>query len=524
MQQQDFGALRRDVKEFVPASRSATAPPPSSLSVASREFVPPAPPQPQAQPAYRVFVPGQGLTVAAEDEDEDEAEEEPSASPLTTADFAMPRLQPRAMEPMPPRRTARSTLLPDNLRAYFAQQARILYASQPPDDPAIKELPRKFHSFMSLDDPKSRALSGSLGYPSAVFKAVDSKEGYVVAVRRIDNTRPNPALGMVASLWARVSNPSVLPLREVFVQNRALFVVHDFLPGAQTVKEFIASRGPAQLLPESALWSIATQLLLAVRAVHAANLGGAVLGPTKVLLTGRHRARLASAGLLHALEPVTSVASLQQEDILWVGKLVVMLATMNLGALANLPVSVERMQQVYSAELVTFALHPFTRQLEHKQCNVYDLLAQASQGLLAENDALYAHGDALEEVLSRTYEADRLFRLTTKIQIVTERPPLPGQKVNDSWSETDQRYVVKLFRDYVFHQVDDNERPWMDLGHIVDCLNKLDVGSLERILLASRDGKSFLVVTYDEVRMCLERSFQELLMSNAAHTHPSTMM
>jgi len=174
-------------------------------------------------------------------------------------------------------------------------------------------------------------------------------------------------------------------------------------------------------------------------------------------------------------------------------------------------------RSVYSPELVTFALHPFKVQRENQQCNVYDLLALASQALLAENDALYAHGDALEETLSRVYEADRHFRLMTKLNVITERPAVAGQKPGDSWSETDDRYIVKLFRDYVFHQTDDSNRPWLDIGHIMDCLNKVDIGSHERILLASRDGKSFLVATYDEVRLCIERSFQELILSNPSH-------
>jgi PAB-dependent poly(A)-specific ribonuclease subunit 3 len=354
-----------------------------------------------------------------------------------------------------------------------------------------------------------------------VFKAVNAKDGCVYAVRRVDNTRASGNLGAVQAMWARVSNANVLPLREAFVQNRALFLVHDFCPGAQTLKEFVAARGPGQLLPESALWAVATQLLSAVRAVHGAGLGSCVVGPSKVLLTGRYRARLSSAGLVHALEPAATAAAglqeQQQEDILWVGKLVVMLATMNLGALANLALSVEHMKAVYSPELVAFALHAFKAQHEGRRCNVYDLLALASQALLAENDSLYAHGDALEETLARVYEADRLFRLMTKLSVVTERPPLPGQKPGDSWSETDDRYLIKLFRDYCFHQTDDADRPWLDLGHIVDCLNKLDVGSPERILLSSRDGRSFLVVSFDEIRLCVERSFQELLLSNPDH-------
>ena len=45
--------------------------------------------------------------------------------------------------------------------------------------------------------------------------------------------------------------------------------------------------------------------------------------------------------------------------------------------------------------------------------------------------------------------------------------------MDSSWSETGDRYLLKLFRDYVFHQVTETGAPWLDLAHIVCCLNKV---------------------------------------------------
>jgi len=41
------------------------------------------------------------------------------------------------------------------------------------------------------------------------------------------------------------------------------------------------------------------------------------------------------------------------------------------------------------------------------------------------------------------------------------------------WGETGDRYMLKLFRDYVFHQVGPNGQPYVDLSHIIQCLNKV---------------------------------------------------
>lgn len=53
--------------------------------------------------------------------------------------------------------------------------------------------------------------------------------------------------------------------------------------------------------------------------------------------------------------------------------------------------------------------------------------------------------------------------------------------LDPSWSETGDRYMLKLFRDYLFHSVADDGRPWLDHAHIVQCLNRLDAGTMEKV-------------------------------------------
>lgn len=53
--------------------------------------------------------------------------------------------------------------------------------------------------------------------------------------------------------------------------------------------------------------------------------------------------------------------------------------------------------------------------------------------------------------------------------------------LDGTWSETGDRYMLKLFRDYVFHQVTEDGRPWLDMAHVVQCLNKLDAGVPEKV-------------------------------------------
>ena len=95
-----------------------------------------------------------------------------------------------------------------------------------------------------------------------------------------------------------------------------------------------------------------------------------------------------------------------------------------------------------------------------------------------------------------------------KMNMVLERPEM---SVDKRWSETGDRYVLKLFRDYVFHQCDGNGEPVMDLGHVVSCMNKLDAGDMEEVCLSSRDGQAVLVVSYGDVGRCLEAAYEEML-------------
>lgn len=66
------------------------------------------------------------------------------------------------------------------------------------------------------------------------------------------------------------------------------------------------------------------------------------------------------------------------------------------------------------------------------------------------------------------------------------------------------RYVLKLFRDYTFHQTVPSAdgsvvRPSVDAGHVLTALNKLDARDPEELLLSSRDGRDLLVVNFGDL-------------------------
>jgi len=65
-------------------------------------------------------------------------------------------------------------------------------------------------------------------------------------------------------------------------------------------------------------------------------------------------------------------------------------------------------------------------------------------------------------------------------------------------------------------KVMDDNRPWLDMAHVVSNLNKLDAGVRDKICLMSRDEQNVLVVSYTELKRCLEQvknTFQQIFCS-----------
>ena len=79
------------------------------------------------------------------------------------------------------------------------------------------------------------------------------------------------------------------------------------------------------------------------------------------------------------------------------------------------------------------------------------------------------------------------------------------------------RYLLKLFRDFLFHQVDEEGAPLADWGLVAEALNKVDAGVPEKVLLMSRDEASMLVVSYADVRRCLASCYDEVCALASTH-------
>ncbi|KAG0172981.1 PAB-dependent poly(A)-specific ribonuclease subunit 3 [Apophysomyces sp. BC1015] len=261
------------------------------------------------------------------------------------------------------------------------------------------------------------------------------------------------------------------------------------------------------LVPEATLWSYITQIASALQTIHCAGLAARNIEPNKILVTGKNRLRINCPSILDVLQfnAGQNMTRYQQEDLLSFGKLVVALACNSLQSFHNLPQSFEYITRFYSPDLKNVVLYLLSKPLPTK--TIDEVVTLIGPRILHEINSTQYYMDTLESEFSKELENGRLMRLMCKMGFVNERPEFD---MDTRWSETGDRYIIKLFRDYVFHQVDETGVPVVDMAHVLSCLNKLDAGVDEKIMLMSRDEQSCLIVSYKEVKNCIASAFNDL--------------
>ncbi|XXH05769.1 U6 snRNP-associated protein Lsm7 [Hypoxylon texense] len=416
----------------------------------------------------------------------------------------------------PYQRQVYDLFLPENIREDLQKKSE---AARQVLQPGV-HLPslQHYHSLVPLDT-KIRGATNTLGLPSWVFKATSRKNGNVFCLRRIEGFRlTNEEAIKAVNSWKKIIHPNIVTTIEAFTtrdfNDSSLVFVHSYHPLSKTLAEhhFSTNRfGRPTAVPERILWSYLVQLASALKAIHKAKLAARCIDVSKVILTEKNRIRLSACSIQDVLhfEVPRRVEELQQEDFFSLGRLILSIATntppRNLG---DFRLPLEQLGRTYSMELkerISWLLSPpqsiTAKTAEHL---VYDLAQHADDVLVASLDT----EDELTTHLGRELENGRLVRLVAKLGSINERPEFDG---DPNWAETAERYTLKLFRDYVFHQVDAQGNPVVDLGHIISCLNKLDAGIDEKIYLTSRDHQSTFVVSYKELKKQLQGAFSELL-------------
>jgi PAB-dependent poly(A)-specific ribonuclease subunit 3 len=253
-----------------------------------------------------------------------------------------------------------------------------------------------------------------------------------------------------------------------------------------------------------------TQIANALKAIHSNGIAARILEPSKVLLTGKNRIRLNACAILDVVQFDTqrTVADLQRQDLVNFGQMMVTLGANSPNVMHNPAKAMEHFTRAYSPQMKNSVFWLLNSLQIDQERNIDLFITGISSQLMSTFDSALHLDDQLTTDLGRELENGRLVRLMTKLNLVNERPEYEHDR---QWSESGERYFLKIFRDYVFHQVDAQGDAVVDLGHVLTCLNKLDAGSDEKVTLVSRDEQSCFVVSYKEIKKALESSFQALM-------------
>uniref|UniRef100_A0A8C7ZSP6 PAN2-PAN3 deadenylation complex subunit PAN3 n=1 Tax=Oryzias sinensis TaxID=183150 RepID=A0A8C7ZSP6_9TELE len=445
---------------------------------------------------------------------------------------------------MQPKANAPSFFMADELRQELINRHLITMVhidhSENPDVPSEVD---SYHSLFPLEPPpppNRMQKTSNFSYITSCYKAVNSKDDMPYCLRRIHGFRlVNTKCMMLVDMWKKIQHSNTVTLREVFTTkafgDHSLVFSYDFHAGAETMfsrhfndpsadsyftkrkwgqHEPPQPRQHAGLLPESLIWAYIVQLSSALRTIHTAGLACRVMDPSKILITGKTRLRVNCVGVFDVLtfdntqsNHLALMPQYQQADLVSLGKVVLALACNSLAGIQreNLQKAMELVSLNYSSDLKNLILYLLSEQSRLRSVN--DIMPMIGARFYTQLDASQMRNDVIEEDLAKEVQNGRLFRLLAKLGTINERPEF--QK-DPTWSETGDRYLLKLFRDHLFHQVTETGSPWIDLSHIVSCLNKLDAGVPEKISLVSRDEKSILVVTYSDLKRCFDSTFQEL--------------
>lgn len=336
---------------------------------------------------------------------------------------------------------------------------------------------------------------------------------------------------------------------------QSLIFVHEYYSNAKTIEEkhfkFSSKRSKnkknnnnnnqkseKQLIPEQQIWSYTVQLTSVLRHIHTIDhcLAYRCLDASKILIVSENRIKLSSCAVQDVLnycispnyvpKDLTSpkiIETDRTEDQRKLGFLLLALACNYIQREVSQS-DLELVCQNYSEDLfnVIIALLGLKKTengqiiMSPKHPEVTDTMPYIGARFYTHLENSFKNNDQITKQLEKHCSTGRLFRSLMKICSICERPAKSISRAGfqsgyESWAETDQRYLIKLFRDYLFHSVDEQGRPWMNLNHVVCSLNKVDCGSREKITLTSRDEQNMFIVTFADIKRALDHSFAELL-------------
>ncbi len=349
----------------------------------------------------------------------------------------------------PPFRSLHSLGLSDDNWRYYRDLAAEETRQMDPSDPRHKAIPLPYCNAFCLDAPNLQNSRSSFGYPASTYQVVNRDDGHLYCLRRFENVKSVNAkiAATVMEQWAGLEHPGIATLHQCFVAQRAVFFVHQYIPGTQS---FLQIANPPSL-SEAVIWSAICQMITVIRRVHGARLALRTLDLRHTLVQMdalRMKVFLNCLGIVDALEFESrkSMHELQAEDMRNFGRWILSIVTGT-----NITISTDS-QTLQNCE--RYCMQNYSRELRHfiltlirsqNPPSILDVSRALSGRLMDELDSTQLSLLRTEKALSGEYESGRALRLLLKLGFVNERPE---NGANRRWAQSGDCYVLTLFRDY----------------------------------------------------------------------------
>ncbi|CAI4034732.1 hypothetical protein SMKI_11G1820 [Saccharomyces mikatae IFO 1815] len=430
----------------------------------------------------------------------------------------------------PNERSADQLFIPNNIREDLTKKNLSILQVFPSSGKVIPSIVQDYFNLVPLNFNSNDFLN-----KTTLFKVFSNYDGKPYVLKRLPNSdksmNPNK-ISKVYQVWSKINCTNLIKFRDIFQTTKfgdlSICLIFDYYPNSLSLFDYHFVNFPKFPVTMDYLWIYLVQLTNVINSIHSQNLNiGNTLNWNKVLLTGDPgRIKLSHCNFMDQLfnddidAAVSSSGSAmerqQQLDYRYLGQL-----------LFNLSINIDNSNsnitpREYRLDEITPQLIDDMRQIDDKFKDILKYLISDSEDLKKNTHDLTSHfydkmfmvlessqtyTEYMESVLSKELENGRLFRLINKLNCIFGRIE---SRIDINWSESGSKFPIVLFYDYVFHQVDSNGKPIMDLTHVLRCLNKLDAGIQEKLMLVTPDELNCIIISYKELKDLIESTFRSI--------------
>lgn len=445
----------------------------------------------------------------------------------------------------PNEKTPDELFISNNLREQLVKKNLASLQNFPPGGP-LPDLIQDYFGLVPLDfHEKKTDIDRYQGHKNSLFKVFSNIDGKLYVLRRIhdlkSNTIDSQHLAKTFQNWKKLQNVNIVALKDVFITTKfndsSLCLIYDYYPKAISLYETHFINFPLLPITQDYLWIYLIQLTNAMKSAHCLDLIlGDLINWEKIIVTNRPGLIKLSGIAAHDLlftsgnKTPIEINKLKQQDYVKLGHLLIKLAS-NVKPPTNNPLSNNNTTpSSASSDYKTNKIHKDNVEIDQLQVedsfkevlryltndqddnkNVKDLSVLFIDQLYSNFNALKHYDEYLNKTLQTELENSRLFRLLCKMNFIFGRIE---SRIDINWSESGEKFPIILFYDFVFHQIDETGKPVMDLTHVLRCLNKLDAGVSEKLVLVTPDEMNCIIISYKELKDLIESTFRSLTQTN----------